>query len=82
MRRILSLHLADVFDQEAQRVFDQFCIEMRTAHRARQHHFAQLAQQAGVEPFAWFKDVLSRIGSHPINRIAELLPHNWAPDQV
>lgn len=32
-----------------------------------------------VEPFAWFRDVLSRIGAHPVNRLAELLPHNWKP---
>lgn len=32
-----------------------------------------------VEPFAWFSDVLSRIATHPVNRLAELLPHNWAP---
>jgi transposase len=32
-----------------------------------------------VEPFAWFRDVLSRIGDHPVNRISELLPHNWKP---
>jgi transposase len=44
--------------------------------------FVASCQQAGVEPFAWFKDVLSRIASHPINRIAELLPHNWAPTQA
>ena len=44
--------------------------------------FVASCQRAGVEPFAWFKDVLSRIGSHPINRIAELLPHNWAPAQA
>src|ERR1700758_3160049 len=30
-----------------------------------------------VEPFSWFKDVLARISNHPINRITELLPHNW-----
>jgi len=23
--------------------------------------------------------VLSRIGAHPVSRIAELLPHNWKP---
>ena len=44
--------------------------------------FVASCQRAGVEPFAWFQDVLSRIASHPISRIAELLPHNWAPAQV
>ena len=44
--------------------------------------FVASCQRAGVEPFAWFKDVLPRIASHPINRIAELLLHNWAPAQV
>ena len=33
----------------------------------------------GVEPFAWFRDVLSRIPAHSITRLSELLPHNWAP---
>ena len=36
-------------------------------------------QRVGVEPFAWLKDVLSRISDHPITRLTELLPHNWAP---
>jgi transposase len=31
----------------------------------------------GVEPEAWFTDVIERIGEHPINRIDELLPWNW-----
>jgi len=44
--------------------------------------FTASCQRAGVEPFAWFKDVLSRIATHPINRIAELLPHNWKPAPV
>lgn len=39
-------------------------------------------QRVGVDPFAWFKDVLSRIMTHPINRITELLPHNWASVQT
>ena len=38
-------------------------------------------QRVGIDPFVWLKDVLSRIASHPISRIAELLPHNWAPAQ-
>jgi hypothetical protein len=41
--------------------------------------FIASCKRNGVEPFAWFRDVLSRIGAHPVNRIAELLPHNWKP---
>jgi len=41
--------------------------------------FAASCKRAGVEPFAWFNDVLSRIPEHPITRLAELLPHNWKP---
>jgi len=40
--------------------------------------FVASCQRVGVEPFIWFKDVLSRIATHPIKRIAELLPHTWA----
>jgi hypothetical protein len=36
-------------------------------------------KRCGVEPFAWFRDVLSRIATHPVHRLAELLPHNWKP---
>jgi transposase len=32
-----------------------------------------------VNPFNWLKTVLSNIATHPINRIHELLPHNWQP---
>ena len=48
--------------------------------------FTETCKRNAVEPFAWFRDVLSRIATHPINRIEDLLPHNWkalvAPDQV
>jgi hypothetical protein len=30
-----------------------------------------------IDPFAYFKDVLSRISTHPMERIDELLPSNW-----
>ena len=40
--------------------------------------FVASCQRIHVDPFAWLKDVLTRIASYPVNRIAELLPHNWA----
>jgi transposase len=44
--------------------------------------FVASCQRVGVDPFAWLKDTLSRIADHPINRLAELLPHNWTPAQA
>jgi transposase len=41
--------------------------------------FVATCKRCRVEPFAWFRDVLSRIATHPVNRLAELLPHNWKP---
>lgn len=37
------------------------------------------ARMNSVEPEAWLTDVIARIGAHPINRLAELLPCNWTP---
>jgi transposase len=44
--------------------------------------FVASCQRASVDPFAWLKDVLSRIAAHPITRLTELLPHNWASAQA
>jgi len=44
--------------------------------------FVASCQRAGVDPFTWLKDILSRIAAHPITRLAEFLPHNWAPAQA
>ena len=40
----------------------------------------QSAKMNGVEPWAYLRDVLARIHSHPNSRIEELLPHRWQPD--
>ena len=37
------------------------------------------ARMNGIEPEAWLTDVIARIGAHPINRLAELVPWNWSP---
>jgi len=31
----------------------------------------------GIDPREWLEDVITRLNSHPINKIHELLPHNW-----
>lgn len=35
------------------------------------------ARLNGHDPYAYLKDVLERLPTHPANRIAELLPHRW-----
>lgn len=34
-----------------------------------------------VNPYEWLKDVLDKLNSWPINKIHELLPHNWKRNQ-
>jgi transposase len=40
--------------------------------------FVASCELARIDPFAWFRDVLGRIAEHPVKRLEELLPHNWA----
>jgi hypothetical protein len=42
--------------------------------------FVASCKRCGVEPFAWFRDVLLRIPAHSITRLSELLPHHWKPE--
>jgi transposase len=41
--------------------------------------FVTSCELAGIDPFAWFRDVLGRIAEHPVKRIEELMPHRWVP---
>lgn len=39
----------------------------------------ETARLNGVEPYAYLKDVLTRINTHGVDRLEELLPMNWTP---
>jgi transposase len=38
----------------------------------------ETAKLCSLEPEAYLRDIIGRIGDHPINRIDELLPWNWS----
>jgi transposase len=40
----------------------------------------QSARMNGHDPYAYLKDVLTRLPTHKANRIEELLPHRWQPN--
>ncbi|MDF2389442.1 IS66 family transposase [Nostoc ellipsosporum NOK] len=46
---------------------------------ARAMTLIESAKMNGLDPQAYITDLLNRIHDHKINRIAELLPWNWAP---
>jgi len=57
-----------------------FCGSDSGGERAAEFYtLVRTARLNGVEPEAWLTDVIARIGSHPISRLAELLPWNWSP---
>ena len=57
-----------------------FCGSNAGGERAAAFYtLVRTARLNGIEPEAWLTDVIARIGAHPINRHAELLPWNWQP---
>ena len=36
----------------------------------------------GIDPFAYLRDVLARISTHPMRRIEELTPRGWRAQQL
>jgi len=44
--------------------------------------FVASCELVKVDPFEWYRDVLSRIATHSIQTLDELLPHRWAIAQV
>jgi hypothetical protein len=40
--------------------------------------FVSSCELVNVDPFEWFRDVLSRIATHSIRTLDQLLPHRWA----
>jgi hypothetical protein len=32
-----------------------------------------------IDPLAWLADALARIADHPVSKLDDLLPWNWAP---
>lgn len=41
--------------------------------------FIASCRRCGIEPWAWFSDVLSRIPTHSMTRLSEFLPQHWKP---
>jgi transposase len=39
--------------------------------------FVASCELAKIDPFAWFQDVLTRIGGRSLQQLDELLPHRW-----
>jgi len=40
--------------------------------------FVSTCELVKIDPFAWFQDVLSKIGEHSIQKLDQFLPHSWA----
>lgn len=43
--------------------------------------FVSSCELVKADPFAWFRDVLTRIATHPVTQLDEMLPHRWVAAQ-
>lgn len=46
-------------------------------YAAMMYSFFASCKNLDINPWEWLRDVLQRIPNHPVNRIDELLPHQW-----
>jgi hypothetical protein len=46
--------------------------------RSGRLHLETSCELVQVDPFEWFRDILSRIAMHSIQQLDELLPHRWS----
>ena len=44
--------------------------------------FVASCERLKIDPYAWFTDVLSRIATHSIQQLDQLLPHAWAATTI
>ena len=44
--------------------------------------FVGTCELVKIDPFAWFQDVLARIGEQSMQELDALLPHRWAEARV
>ena len=61
--------------QTCKEVLDEVTVHWPVA--AALMSLVQLAKLNGHDPFAYLKDVLTRLPTHKASRIGELLPHRW-----
>lgn len=87
LNRYTEAAFLDIDNNLSERQIKQLVIGRKNWMFAGSHHGADNAatlfglvvscKLAGVDPFAWFKDVLTRIQTHPASRVEELIPRNW-----
>ena len=89
LTRYLDNPNADIDNNAAERALRMVCIgrnnylfagsEAGAKRAAIIYSLVASCKAKGIDPFAYFNDVLRRITTHPTSKIEELLPNNWVP---